>query len=364
MDPGRRLCAGLGGPVRGRRVRRPGAGARYGTRPVSGAETVTVGAEDDGVRLDRWFKRHYPGLGFGAVSKLVRTGQVRVDGKRAKVGDRLVAGQAVRVPPMDREAARQPTAGPAAKPRPAVSARDAADLRARVLHKDDHVLAIAKPAGLAVQGGSGVSRHLDGMLDALMFEKDERPRLIHRLDKDTSGVLLLGRTAQAAAQLGKAFRSRAAHKVYWALVMRVPRVRAGEIRGAMDKQGGAGQEKMALDPEGKTAVTLYSVVDQAAQKASWLALKPLTGRTHQLRVHSAAINHPIVGDGKYGGREAFLGGQVSRNLHLHARAITLPHPAGGRLSVTAPLEGHMLKTWETFGWDPDYAEDPFEDDAR
>ena len=330
---------------------------------MAAVQHVTVGPEDDGIRLDKWFKRHYPGLGLGPLSKMIRTGQVRVDGKRAKAGDRITTGQAIRVPPLEPQARTAPAKTSGARSQP-VSTKDAADLQARVLYRDDQVIALAKPAGLAVQGGSGVTRHLDGMLESLRFDRSEPPRLIHRLDKDTSGVLLLGRTAQAAAALGKAFRGRDAHKVYWALLVRVPRVRDGEIRAPVDKQAGPGGEKMVLDEAGKSAVTLYSVVDQAAQKASWVAMKPLTGRTHQLRVHAAALGHPIVGDGKYGGKDAYLGGQVSRNLHLHARAITLPHPAGGRLSVTAPLEGHMLATWQTFGWDATWDVDPFSDDER
>jgi 23S rRNA pseudouridine955/2504/2580 synthase len=329
---------------------------------VSGVENRLVAREDDGIRLDRWFRRHFPQIGHGRVEKLLRTGQVRVDGARAKGSTRLAAGQTVRVPPLPREAeVRVEAAGP--PPRP-VSAAEAADLRGRVLHRDPSVIVINKPAGLATQGGTGLMRHLDAMLDALRFDAAERPRLVHRLDKDTSGVLLLARSAAAANKLTAAFRHKSAHKLYWALTAGVPHPAAGRVDLALAKAGGAGAERMVADEEeGKRAVTLYRVLETVGKRAAWLALMPLTGRTHQLRAHCAALGTPIVGDGKYGGAKALLQGVVSRKLHLHARSIELPHPDGGVLKVTAPLPPHMLETWRLFGFDPEDRRDPFAEAA-
>ncbi len=327
---------------------------------VARVQTVEVAVDEADIRLDRWFRRHFPDLPHGRLETLLRTGQVRVDGKRAKAGLRLAAGQAVRVPPLPNAPAR-----PAKAPPPPVDAADAEALRGAVLHRDDQVIAIDKPPGLAVQGGSKITRHLDGMLDALRFGAAERPRLVHRLDKDTSGVLLLARNAAAAGRLAAAFRERTARKIYWALVVGQPKPRQGRIELALAKLAGPGGERMAApaggDAEaGKRAVTLYSLVESAGAEAAWLAMWPLTGRTHQLRAHAAALGTPIHGDGKYGGGEAFLQGRgISRKLHLHARRLVLPHPEGGVLDVSAPLPPHMLKTWRFFGFDPDGSDDPF-----
>ena len=317
-------------------------------------QTVTVGAEEGEVRLDRWFRRHFPELTHGRLEKLLRTGQVRVDGARAKAGDRLRPGQAVRVPPL-------PAAAPTdAKSAPEIPEAWVHELRSRVLYKDASVLVLDKPPGLAVQGGSGIDQHLDGMLDALKFGLSERPRLVHRLDKDTSGVLVLARTVKAAAKLTKAFRDKSARKIYWALVVGVPKLRRGRIDQPLGKLGGPGGEKVEADDEaGKRAVTFYATVETAGRRAAWLALMPVTGRTHQLRVHCVVLGTPVVGDGKYGGSEAFLTGQVSRKLHLHARSLTMPHPDGGTLAVTAPLPHHMRQTWQLFGFDPDDTDDRF-----
>ena len=329
--------------------------------------TLTVAADEAELRLDRWFKRRFPGLGHGRLEKLLRTGQVRVDGKRAKSGQRLEAGQVVRVPPLDEAATRKPE-GAAPKPPVRIADADIAALRAAVLHRDDEVLAINKPAGLAVQGGTGMARHLDAMLDVLRFEAKERPRLVHRLDKDTSGVLLLARSARAAKWLTAAFRDKSAEKLYWALVVGLPRPRRGHIDLALAKlPGRAGERMIAVgaddedeDDAGKRAMTDYAVIDQAGREVAWVAFRPLTGRTHQIRVHAAALGTPILGDGKYGGKGAFLEGRgVSRKLHLHARRVVLPRPGGGFLDVTAPLVGHMLASWRFFGFDPDNREDPF-----
>ena len=314
---------------------------------MTGVETIAVEADEAGLRLDRWFRRHYPQVTHGRLEKWLRSGQIRLDGRRVKAGIRLEAGQTVRVPPLGGE--KPPALRD--RPSPAVPDAEAKALEARVLHRDDHVLVIDKPPALAVQGGTGTRRHLDAMLDALRFG-GERPRLVHRLDKDTSGVLVLARTATAAAALARAFRSREVHKLYWAVVVGVPRPSSGRIDLRLAKRLGRHGERMEPDTEaGLMAVTEYRIIEHAGRRAAWLLLEPLTGRTHQLRVHCAAIGTPILGDGKYGGPEAVLeGDQVSRKLHLHARWIEIPHPAGGVLAVTAPLPEHMSATWRFLGF--------------
>jgi 23S rRNA pseudouridine955/2504/2580 synthase len=320
---------------------------------MRGVETVTVRPEDGTGRLDRWFKRHYPGLSHGRLEKLLRTGQIRVDGKRARAGDAIAPGQAIRVPPLP------DTRAPSASARPQARPRDVALLRDAVLYRDDWAIVVNKPAGLAVQGGTNTERHVDALLDGLRFDSGERPRLVHRLDKDTSGVLLIARNAAAAAFFTRAFRDKTTRKVYWAVVVGLPKLRQGRIDLALAKSGGAGRERVQADETGKSAVTYYAVVDHAATRASWLALLPVTGRTHQLRAHCAEIGTPILGDGKYGGSGAQIpGGAASHQLHLHARSLAIPHPQGGTLSVTAPLPPHMRRMWEFFGFDADVP-DPF-----
>jgi 23S rRNA pseudouridine955/2504/2580 synthase len=314
---------------------------------------VTVRPEDGAGRLDRWFRRHYPALSHGRLEKLLRTGQIRVDGKRARAGDAIEPGQAIRVPPLPEGS--PPEAGEAhARP------QDLALLRDAVIYRDDWAIVVNKPAGLAVQGGTNMERHVDGLLDGLRFDSDERPRLVHRLDKDTSGVLLIARDAAAAAFFTRAFRDRTTRKIYWAIVVGLPQPLQGRIDLGLAKSGGAGRERVhADDREGKNAVTYYRVVDNAGDRASWLALLPLTGRTHQLRAHCAALGTPILGDGKYGGHAAQLpGGAAAHRLHLHARSLEIPSPGGGTLRVTAPLPPHMRRMWEFFGFAAD-AGDPF-----
>jgi 23S rRNA pseudouridine955/2504/2580 synthase len=306
----------------------------------------TVQHDDDGIRLDRWFKRHLPQVGFATVSRWARTGQIRVDGKRADSADRLAAGQVLRVPP-----------GGAAPQKGARRVRELTEAQieqaeAMVLTQDRAAIVLNKPPGLATQGGSGTHQHVDGLLDAFAPE-GPRPRLVHRLDKDTSGVLLIARTPGSAAFFSKRFSTRSARKIYWALVVGVPDIDDGLIDLPIAKQPGTGGEKMMVDQsgEGQTARSRYRVIDRAGNRAAWVELQPLTGRTHQLRVHMAAIGHPIVGDGKYGGPEAFLSGTISRKMHLHARRLIIDHPDGAPLDVTAPLPEHFAMGMDQLGFD-------------
>lgn len=321
---------------------------------MSGVQTLTVAPDEAEIRLDRWFKRRFPSLAHGRLEKLLRTGQIRLDGRRADASDRVVAGQRVRVPPLPE------SAPPPQRRAPATSAEDARFVQRLVLHRDEDVIVIDKPAGLAVQGGTGTTRHLDGLLDALRFGSSERPRLVHRLDKDTSGVLVLARNARVAAKLAAAFRGKSVEKIYWAIVVGVPKLRQGKIDQPIAKLPGAHGEEMSIDEAGERALTYYRTVSHAGDRFAWLALRPVTGRTHQLRVHCAAMGTPILGDGKYGGAEVHPAGVPQpRRLHLHARAIALPHPQGGRLTVTAPLPPHLRETWRFFGFEEADDADPF-----
>src|SRR6516162_8271143 len=323
---------------------------------MTATDTMMVASEDGAVRLDRWFKRHYPALSHSRLERLLRTGRIRVDGKRARSSDRVAPGQAIRIPPLDEMTA------PAPQGLRQVSSGDEAMLLDAVLHRDDAVIVLNTPPGLAVQGGSGTERHLDGMLEALRFGSEVRPRLVHRLDKETSGVLVLARTVATAAFLTRAFREKTTRKIYWAIVVGLPKLRQGRIDLALAKLPGREGERVRADAEeGKRAITYYHVVDDVGGKASWLALLPVTGRTHQLRAHCAAIGTPILGDVKYGGALALLSGlPTTGQLHLHARALALPHPAGGTLRVAAPLPRHMRESWDFFGFPGDVA-DPFAD---
>ena len=316
---------------------------------MSEVRQFTVAPDDDGIRLDRWFKRHLPDANFNLVSRWSRTGQLRVDGKRAAPGDRIEAGQTIRVPPAEPPAAPKPKVH-----RPTLSADEIAFVNEIVIHRDPQAIVVNKPPGLATQGGTKTRTHLDGLLDGLADEGGQRPKLVHRLDKDTSGVLLLARTARAAAFFSKAFSGRTARKVYWALVVGVPEVRDGYIDLPLAKQPGTGGEKMHVEEgeEGLPARTRYRVIDRAGSRAAWVELQPLTGRTHQLRVHMAAIGHPIVGDGKYGGQDSFLTGAISRKLHLHARRLRIDHPDEGRIDVTAELPEHFADSMANLGFEP------------
>ncbi|WP_323991346.1 MULTISPECIES: RluA family pseudouridine synthase [Nguyenibacter] len=310
--------------------------------------TLTVSEDEADIRLDRWFRRHYPHLTQGALQKLCRTGQVRVDGRRAETSTRLAPGQAVRVPPIP-DAAR-----PAPPPRPQLDARLIREIRGMVIYSDDQVIVLNKPAGLPVQGGPGITHHVDAMLDGLKAQEDDpRPRLVHRIDRDTSGLLLLARTPGVAAKLAAAFRGRDVRKTYWAVVVGRPTPASGVIDQPLARLG-AGPGALTVvasrkDEDAAHALSEYEVLDAAGRKMSWLALSPLTGRTHQLRVHCEALGTPILGDPKYGGAAAHPEGFTDQ-LHLHARALDLPHPAGGRLVVTAELPPHMRDTFRQLGF--------------
>jgi 23S rRNA pseudouridine955/2504/2580 synthase len=325
-------------------------------------ETARIAHDEDGIRVDRWFKRRYPALTHGRLEKLLRTGQIRLDGKRVKAADRVGAGQTVRLPPqiVHGDLAERPAH---AKPPERVSG----SLQDHIIYMDKNVIVLNKPSGLATQGGSGLSTHVDGMLDSIAFEKNQRPRLVHRLDKDTSGVLVVARTVPAASELSRALATRDAQKIYWALVKGVPRVKRGTIKAALAKEGVRGNERMQTvdaaddNANAKDAVTDYVVLDTAGEEFAWLAVKPLTGRTHQIRVHLASIGAPIVGDFKYGGTDVRGKGEIENRLHLHARSIDIARPDGGRLHADAPLPPHMLKSWALLGFDPDRAPaNPFE----
>ena len=344
---------------------------------MSRVQTIEVGADDTDQRLDRWLRRQFPNVTQGMVEKWCRKGELRVDGGRAKAATRVQAGQQVRIPPIPMGAA--PVPAQAAK----IPAADVKMMQAAVIYRDDDVIAINKPAGLPTQGGSGQNRHVDGLSEALKFGLDEKPRLVHRLDKDTSGVLLLARNRLAAQGLTAAMRHKETRKIYWALVAGVPTPYLGEIRYGLVKAAGHGRhgegEKMiAVHPRevdhtdgAKRAHTLYATLYRVASRAAWVAMEPITGRTHQLRAHMAEIGHPIIGDGKYGGSGqenlgdgwgAQMGGEISKKLHLHARSMTVMHPDSGKpMTFTAPLPDHMARSWDTLGWTEDLAaDDPFE----
>ncbi len=319
---------------------------------ASGVQTLTVEADEAGMRIDRFLTTRFPQLPFTRVQSIVRKGELRVDGKRAKPNDRLEPGSSVRVPPLKLEAATE---------RPRSASRDATDaefLRSLILYEDAEMMVLNKPFGLAVQGGSGTVRHVDGLLEALAGSDGQKPRLVHRLDKDTAGCLIVAKTRLAAATLAKSFRSRAARKVYWALTAGVPRVHQGRISTYLAKEEPTDADaRMRVAKHGDEgashALTYYAMVDNAAQKLSWLSLKPVTGRTHQLRAHAAHIGHPIVGDPKYFSVENWeLPGGIQNRLHLLARRIVIPHPRTGKpIDVTAPLPPHMAQSWNLLGFD-------------
>jgi 23S rRNA pseudouridine955/2504/2580 synthase len=312
-------------------------------------QTVSVAPDETGMRVDRFLEARFPRLSFSHIQRVIRKGELRVNGRRVDGKDRLAAGQSVRIPPLKIDAPK-PRAGSEA------DEKTRAFLRSIMLHEDADVIVLNKPMGLAVQGGSGMTRHVDGMLEVLRDRDGQRPRLVHRLDKDTAGCLLVAKTRFAAAALAKTFRSRAARKIYWALVAGVPRPHQGRISTFLAKAERDDESFMRIAQHGEEgashAITYYAVVDTAGSKLAWLSLKPVTGRTHQLRAHMAHIGHPIVGDPKYFDKQNWeMPGGVQNRLHLLARRIAVPHPRGGTIDVTAPLPPHMQQSWNLLGLD-------------
>jgi 23S rRNA pseudouridine955/2504/2580 synthase len=322
------------------------------TEPVA---SIAVAAEEAGLRLDRWFRMHFPNLAHGHLQKLLRSGEVRVDSRRAAAGLRLAAGQQVRVPPAVRAALPSATG-----PGQVLSAADRQLIERNILFEDEHVLVLNKPYGIAVQGGTGTRRHVDGILAQMSDRFADRPRLVHRLDRDTTGVLLIAKRRDAAARLGRIFQTRSAAKTYWALVAGVPKPAQGTIDAPLVKAPGPDGDRVRQARPGEQAramhaTTHYCVIDRIASRAAWVSLKPVTGRQHQLRAHMALIGHPIIGDGKYEGARALAESAIEPKLHLHARRLLIPHPlAGGKgIDVTAPLPEHMCRSWRLLGLDPD-----------
>jgi 23S rRNA pseudouridine955/2504/2580 synthase len=334
------------------RTERPAQEKPAKTPQFSGnVQTVTVSSDENNMRVDRFFEARFPGLSFSHIQRIIRKGEVRVNGKRTQPKARLEAGQAVRIPPLKLEAPKPRDDAPEAH-------KDRAFLKGITLYEDDDVMVLNKPMGLAVQGGSGTTRHIDGMLGALRgpHADSQRPRLVHRLDKDTAGCLLIAKTRFAAAALSKSFRSRSARKIYWALVAGVPRPHQGRISTFLAKEERVEDSFMRIAKHGEKdavhAVTYYAVVETSAQKLAWVSLKPVTGRTHQLRAHMDHIGHPIVGDPKYFNKENWeLPGGIQDKLHLLARRIVVPHPRGGVIDASAPLPPHMEQTWNLLGFD-------------
>lgn len=330
------------------RTRTANTGTETGPIAPTSVQNVVVTADEAGMRVDRFLEARFPGLSYSHIHRVVRKGELRVDGRRVEGKDRLTAGQKVRIPPLRFEAPKSAASEADQKTRDA--------LKDMTLFEDDDVLVFNKPYGLAVQGGSGMVRHLDGMLEAMRDRAGQRPRLVHRLDRETAGCLLVAKTRFAASALAKTFRTRSARKIYWALVAGVPKPRQGRVSTFLAKEEREDESLMRIAKHGEEgashAVTYYAVVETAAQQLAWVSLKPVTGRTHQLRAHMAHIDHPIIGDSKYFRAENWsLPGGMQNRLHLLARRIVVPHPRGGTIDVTAPLPPHMQQSWNLLGFD-------------
>ncbi|MCF4098652.1 RluA family pseudouridine synthase [Maritalea mediterranea] len=315
---------------------------------MSGVQHRKVTQEEDGMRLDRWFSIHFPDLPFSRLNRIIRKGEVRVDKGRVKANQRLETGQTVRVPPIA-DAGVKPS-----KPKP-INEKDVQFLRDITLYEDDQILVLNKPHGLAVQGGTGTKRHLDKMLESIPNKKGEKPRLVHRLDRDTSGCLLVAKTRSAASHFGKIFRSRSARKIYWAVTAHMPTPKQGKISCFLARRATEDGEQMHVVEQGEEgaqhSITHYSVTDDAATRVAWVTLKPVTGRTHQLRVHMAQMKSPIINDPRYFSIENWEKPDgMGEGLHLHARRLALPLPNGHRLDITAPLPAHMQQTFDLFGF--------------
>lgn len=321
------------------------------------AKPLLIVSDEHGLRLDRWFRMRYPELTHSHLQKLLRTGQIRLDSKRVKSNARVEAGQMVRVPPGIQQEAKL---APSLRPPPGLSKADRNEIERMIIFEDEHVVVLNKPFGLAVQGGTGTKRHIDGLL-AGMADRfgGVRPRLVHRLDRDTTGVLLVAKTREAASKLGQVFSSRSASKTYWALVKGMPRPAQGKVEAALVKASGPDGDYIRKSEAGEQdkamhATTHYSVIENVANKAAWVSLKPVTGRQHQLRAHMDILGHPIVGDNKYPSDLIFAEGEIDNMLHLHARRLVIPHPKlATKIDITAPLPEHMRRTWQALGLDPD-----------
>ncbi|HET7681009.1 MAG TPA: RluA family pseudouridine synthase [Xanthobacteraceae bacterium] len=347
--PAPRAAPTLPAAARGEGKRELRAAPAPAVMQSTGVQNVVVSADEDGMRVDRFLEARFPGLSFSHIQRVIRKGELRVSGRRVQPKDRLKAGEGVRIPPFKQE-----------PPKPRDDAPDDVKTRALLksitLYEDDDVMVLDKPYGLAVQGGSGTTRHIDGMLGVFRSRDGRRPRLVHRLDKDTSGCLLVAKNRFSAAALAKNFRARSARKIYWALVVGVPKPKQGRISTFLAKEQMEEDSFMRVAQHGDEgashAVTYYAVVETAASRLAWLSLKPVTGRTHQLRAHLDHIGHPIVGDPKYFAKENWeLPGGIQNRLHLLARRIVIPHPRGGTIDVTAPLPPHMTQSWNLLGFD-------------
>lgn len=322
------------------------------------AQNYEVASDDDGQRLDRWLKKTLDRVPYALLQKMVRTGQVRVDGKRAKTDTRLVAGQVVRVPPVETKVTN-PSALTFIP-----NENDEAFLKSITVFDDGEILVLNKPYGLPVQGGPNIKRHIDGMLGTLINLKGVRPRLVHRLDRDTSGLLVCARSLKMTQALGRMFESQDIKKIYWALVAPPPQKEAGDIQGAIIKGEGKRKEAVVIDNEnGKPSLTTYRVLERSDKGVASMAFWPRTGRMHQIRVHTADVmGCPILGDEKYNGMSPLIDDMgISGRLHLHAARKRFAHPNGGALlDFVAPLPKELQQSWDAFGFTPDYATDPFE----